>query len=169
MGHMLFVDQPLNVGFSYDFGGRHPNSSTEAAMHLLNFLYNFYQEWPQLVASPLYLAGESFAGHYIPPLAKEILRNATFQAATGCSLKGVAIGDGWVDPANQLNYYDSLLYSIGAVSNKFRDVCQWMQTQGLLNIYTKNYKNVPLPSLMQRLTSTSSRTMPPSGRPTSAA
>jgi carboxypeptidase C (cathepsin A) len=169
MAHLLFVDQPLNVGFSYDFGGRNPNSSRETATHLINFLYNFYREWPQLAASPLYIAGESFAGHYIPPFAHAILSNATFRAATGCSLRGVALGNAWVDPANQLNYYDSLLYSAGVVSNKFRDVCQWMQTQGLLNLYSGRFANVPLPPPRPLPTSTSSPTTPPSGRHTSAA
>lgn len=46
MGHMVFVDSPLNVGFSY-YGNREGkeqvSSANEAANHLLNFLYNLYQ------------------------------------------------------------------------------------------------------------------------------
>lgn len=68
--------------------------------------------------------------------------NDTFKAATKVVLKGVAIGDGWVDPINQINFYDSLLYSVGIVSNKFRDVCTWVQTQGMINIYKEQYVNV---------------------------
>jgi carboxypeptidase C (cathepsin A) len=55
------------------------------------------------------------------------------------NLKGVAIGDGWVDPVNQFNYYDSLLYSVGIVSNKFRDTIRWFQTQGIINILKDSY------------------------------
>jgi hypothetical protein len=54
----------------------------------------------------------------------------------------VAIGDGWTDPANQFNYYDSLLYSAGIVSNKFRDTCSWFQTQGIVNLLKGSYDNV---------------------------
>jgi hypothetical protein len=68
--------------------------------------------------------------------------NTTFKAATKAVLKGVAIGDGWVDPINQINFYDSLLYSVGIVSNKFRDVCTWVQTQGMIKIYQEDYTNV---------------------------
>lgn len=68
--------------------------------------------------------------------------NATFKAATKVVLKGVAIGDGWVDPINQINFYDSLLYSVGIVSNKYRDVCTWVQTQSMINIYKGQYGNV---------------------------
>jgi carboxypeptidase C (cathepsin A) len=51
-GHLLFIDQPLNVGFSYMQGNRtgtnQLSSAHQAADHLLNFLDNFYKTWPQL-------------------------------------------------------------------------------------------------------------------------
>lgn len=144
-GHLLYIDQPLNVGFSYS-GNRSStqqvSSANEGATHLLNFLYNFYREWPKLAACPLYITGESFAGHYVPAFARTIVMNDTFKAATKVVLKGVAIGDGWVDPINQINFYDSLLYSVGIVSNKYRDVCTWVQTQSMINIYKEKYGNV---------------------------
>ena len=60
MGHMLFIDQPLNVGFSFSgnrTGDKQVNNSYEGANHLVNFLYNFYLQYPQLRASPLYITG----------------------------------------------------------------------------------------------------------------
>ena len=151
----MYIDQPLNVGFSYSgnrTGGQQVSSANEGATHLLNFMYNFYREWPKLAASPLYIIGESYAGHYVPAFARTLILNDTFLAATKVTLKGVALGDGWVDPINQFNFYDSLLYSVGIVSNKFRDVCTWYQTQGMINIYKDELKTVilglfrPLPS-----------------------
>jgi len=94
-------------------------------------MVNFYKEWPALKKNPLFITGESFAGHYIPAFARTILMNKTNNSI---NLMGAAIGDGWTDPANQINYYDSLLYSAGIVSNKFRDAFTWFQTQGLINI-----------------------------------
>lgn len=144
-GHTLYIDQPLNVGFSYSgnrTGEKQVSSANEGATHLLNFMYNFYREWPKLAASPLYIIGESYAGHYVPAFARTLILNDTFLAATKVTLKGVALGDGWVDPINQFNFYDSLLYSVGIVSNKFRDVCTWYQTQGMINIYKDEFKTV---------------------------
>jgi cathepsin A (carboxypeptidase C) len=40
-----------------------------------------------------YLAGESYAGHYIPAFAKKILENDT----STIPLKGILIGDGLTD------------------------------------------------------------------------
>ena len=140
MGHLLFIDQPLNVGFSY-YGDRkgtdQVKTSNQAAKHLVNFLDNFYKERPQLKNCPLFVTGESFAGHYIPAFVAEII-----MTGVDVKLEGVAIGDGWVDPINQVNFYDSLLYSAGIVSNKFRNVCTWMQTQSIVNIYKGDFVNV---------------------------
>jgi len=51
-GHLLFIDQPLNVGFSYKNGEREGTdqltSAHQAGDHLLNFLDNFYKTWPSL-------------------------------------------------------------------------------------------------------------------------
>jgi carboxypeptidase C (cathepsin A) len=81
LGHMLFIDQPLNVGFS-NYGDRNAtaqvSSANEAGEHLLNFMDNFYKQWPSLKQSPLYITGESFAGHYIPAFARTIIMNDTW-------------------------------------------------------------------------------------------
>jgi hypothetical protein len=54
----------------------------------------------------------------------------------------VIISSGWIDPANQMNFYDSLLYSAGIVSDKLRDASSAFQTRGIVNLYKKEYKNV---------------------------
>lgn len=78
-GHLLFIDQPLNVGFSYKTGNRtgteQVSSAHQAGDHLLNFLDNFYKTWPALKEAPLYITGESFGGHYVPAFARKIIIN----------------------------------------------------------------------------------------------
>ena len=57
-GHLVFIDQPLGVGFSR--GQPHHDlvsSARQAGDHLLNFLANFYVQWPELKKSPLYITG----------------------------------------------------------------------------------------------------------------
>lgn len=59
--HILFIDSPLNVGFSYSNldrnGDKQVNSTEHATDHLVNFLVNFYKRWPHLKQNPLYLTG----------------------------------------------------------------------------------------------------------------
>ena len=102
-------------------------------------MQNFYKTYPALKKSPLYIAGESYAGHYVPRFAVDMLYNETFKESTGVKPTGILIGNGWTDPINQINYYDSFLSSVGVVPNKFRDVCTWYQTNGIINIYNQNY------------------------------
>lgn len=141
-GHTVFVDSPLNVGFSFQgtdrLGPNQVNSTDQATNHLVNFLANFYETWPELAQSPLILTGESFAGHYIPVLAKKILFNDTLKFKLGA----VAIGDGWTDPINQINYYDTYLWSVGVIDRGFRDTCTWFQTNGIVNMYEGNFQKV---------------------------
>lgn len=143
IGHTVFIDQPLNVGFSYTKNkSKLVNSAQQAGQHLVNFLGNLYKQWPALKKSPLYITGESFAGHYIPAFASNLVGNSSFMKDTGIVLEGVAIGDGWTDPINQINHYDSYLYSVGIVSNKFRDTCTWFQTQAIQHIALGQPANV---------------------------
>jgi hypothetical protein len=57
----------------------------------------FFELYPQYSTQPFFIFGESYAGHYIPVLASYLLA----QPALGARLKGVGIGDGWVDPTIQ--------------------------------------------------------------------
>jgi carboxypeptidase C (cathepsin A) len=146
IGHLLFIDSPLNVGFSWKGTSRtgedQVSSAHQAGDHLLNFLDNFYKTWPALKEAPLYITGESFGGHYVPAFARRVIINETWRESTGVKLAGISIGDGWTDPLNQVNFYDSYLWSVGIVDTKFRDVCTWYQTNAMLNMYNGNYKKV---------------------------
>lgn len=55
-------------------------------------------------------------------------------------LEGISIGDGWTDPINQVNYYDSFLWSTGIISQKFRDTCAWFQSHSIMSIYRQDYQ-----------------------------
>jgi len=100
----------VGVGFSYN-RGQQVKDTYEASLHFSNFLYNFLNEW-NFVENPLYLAGESYAGHYIPSFARFLMINASLEV----NLRGVMIGDGYLDPVNQLNFYDSMTYTAGISS-----------------------------------------------------
>jgi carboxypeptidase C (cathepsin A) len=141
---LLFIDSPLNAGFSKrgDRIGKDQVSSTDQTTnHLCNFLFNFYNEFPNLKKAPIYLAGESFAGHYIPSLAVKIINNRTKLNQTGIEVKGVLIGGGWVDPIHQLNHYDSYLWSVGIAEGGFREQLTWHQTHATINLFGFHYEN----------------------------
>lgn len=49
------------------------------------------------------------------------------------------IGDGWVDPINQVNFYDSYLWSVGIIESKFRDIATWFQNNAMINMQNGKY------------------------------
>ena len=97
LGHILFVDQPLGVGFSVTNSSKPVTSSEEAAEDFFNFIDAFYGVYPELSTNGLIITGESYAGHYIPVFTKRLLENMPSYN----TVWAIAIGDGWTDPGRQ--------------------------------------------------------------------
>ena len=66
------VDQPAGTGYSYVSGSHFVHSGSEAAQQIVTFLHNFYEIFPEYERMDLYIAGESFAGIWIPYLVSDI-------------------------------------------------------------------------------------------------
>lgn len=106
---ILFLDQPVGTGFSYVNTNAYTTTLTQAADEVLHFLQRFVEVYPEYSREvevkygqqgsgvDVFLAGESFAGQYIPYTAKAIVKANN----PPVSLKGVAIGNGFIDPQNQ--------------------------------------------------------------------
>jgi carboxypeptidase C (cathepsin A) len=71
---LLFLETPLNVGFSYSNKGVEVEySDVKTAQWTLTALQTFLQLNPQYKNNAFWFAGESYAGMQIPVLAKSIL------------------------------------------------------------------------------------------------
>ena len=55
------------------------------------------------------------------------------------NLKGVMIGGGWIDPETQVNFADSLLYSVGIVPEVGRSTAASIQNEAILGILNAKY------------------------------
>ncbi|KAL4789282.1 Alpha/Beta hydrolase protein [Aspergillus venezuelensis] len=122
---VIFVDQPLNAGFSYS--SHKVSTLAESTTDLHNFLKTFFCQFPQYASQPFYIAGQSYGGSYVPALAARIVDEA---ASTGplvttapighCSnininLKGIMIGNGLMNVTVQRRGY----YELGCKSDLF--------------------------------------------------
>ncbi|XP_059435297.1 serine carboxypeptidase-like 33 [Corylus avellana] len=103
--NLLFVESPVGVGFSYT------NTSSDltklddgfVADDVYNFLVNWLQRFPQFKTHDFFIAGESYAGHYVPQLAELVYdRNKDKTKYPTINLKGFIVGNPETD-----DYYDS--------------------------------------------------------------
>ncbi len=119
--NLLFVDNPVGTGFSYANTDSYLHELTDMASQFVQFLEKFFAIFPEYSrddVSPrrifglsganeiqIYIAGESYAGQYIPHIARAILdRNS--ERPDKWSLQGILLGNPWVSPPEQ---YDSYL------------------------------------------------------------
>lgn len=71
--NLLFVDQPVGTGLSTTDTDSYLHELPEMAKDMITFLEEYYKIFPERQYDELYIAGESFAGQYIPYLARAIL------------------------------------------------------------------------------------------------
>lgn len=129
VAHMLYIDQPVGTGFSYcDESSQSPScigalDSDTVASDMVTALELFYSAYPHLATTDLYIAGESYAGHMIPPIATRIVsRNADgVDGAPIIPLKGISMGDGWTMPLIQNGAWAEYGYSTGLLDGTERD------------------------------------------------
>ena len=96
---VIFLDQPVNVGFSYSGGS--VSNTVAASKDIYALLTLFFKQFPQYATQDFHIAGESYAGHYIPVFAHEILDHKK----RNINLKSVLIGNGLTDGLTQYEYY----------------------------------------------------------------
>ncbi|KAK6543623.1 hypothetical protein TWF694_000365 [Orbilia ellipsospora] len=116
--NLLFIDQPYNVGFSFS---KTPVKDSKKAAHDIHAsLTAFFKKFPQYSKQPVHLTGSSFAGHWIPAFASEIL---THNDKT-INLKSVSIGNGFTDPLTQWGSNPAMACGKGGYPSLAASVCK---------------------------------------------
>jgi len=122
--HVLYWDNPVGTGFSYNKAGSkdcYVKTEKEMAYEFVNALQAFYDRHPEFAGNPLYLSGESYAGKYLPNIALEITYRNIMRKERPIPLKGVAIGDGWMEPIVQCQAQIDYAFQIGMLDAIQRD------------------------------------------------
>ena len=124
-GDLVFIDQPIGTGFSSfksdsinQFFEKDLNKTSE---RLMEFLDKYFEIFPMDLNKDIILAGESYAGQYIPYFARSIQNynkkiNSENREGKQYNLKSLLIGNGWIDPVSQ-----SLSYLPFAMENGLID------------------------------------------------
>jgi cathepsin A (carboxypeptidase C) len=113
---VIFLDQPVGVGYLYT-GGDAVTNTAAAARDVYVFLELFFQKFPHFAANKFHIAGELYAGHYIPSFASEIIN----QADRLFELASVLIGNGITDPLVQYGSYGPMACGKGGYPQVISD------------------------------------------------
>lgn len=104
LADLVFVDQPAGTGFSY--GKTYDNSMDSVVDHFLKFMDRYYEVFPEDKTNEIILAGESYAGQYIPNFGNALLKRNE-RIASGeeeglpLKLRGLMIGNGAISGDEQ--------------------------------------------------------------------
>lgn len=110
VAHMLWLDQPAGVGFSY--GDTNDKNEEMVAEDAYYFLQAFFKSHPEYQDCELFIVGESYGGHYAPAIANRVMlgNEASLPDTVYLKLTGVGVGNGLTDPAIQYQYYAEMAY-----------------------------------------------------------
>ncbi|XP_068661703.1 serine carboxypeptidase-like 26 [Aristolochia californica] len=130
--NLLFLESPVGVGFSYtntssDLDQLHDDFVAEDAY---NFLVNWLERFPEYRTHDFYIAGESYAGHYVPQLAELVYeRNKDKKNFPAINLKGFMVGnpetDDFYDSKGLVDYAWSHTIISDQVYRKVNQVCDF--------------------------------------------
>lgn len=127
--NMLYLETPVGVGFSYaaDTTAYSSVSDEITARDNLIFLQRWFDKFPQYRHRDLFITGESYAGHYVPQLAKLMIQfNENHKLF---NLKGVTLGNPVLEFSTDFNSRAEYFWSHGLISdstyNLFTSTCNY--------------------------------------------
>ncbi|KAJ8726586.1 hypothetical protein PYW07_001284 [Mythimna separata] len=126
---LLFLDNPVGAGFSFTDDDRgYPDNEDDVGEQMLKFLVQFFEMFPELRAAPLFIAGQSYAGKYVPALAIQIHRHNQDKTQQPINMKGISIGNGLIE-LREMMHYSTLCEVLGILDGNQVDHVALLEQQ----------------------------------------
>jgi len=139
--HLLFLDNPVGVGFSFtESESGFVSDQQQIGSDLHAALMQFFQLFPSLRANDFYVTGESYAGKYVPACAYTVHeQNKVTPAAERINLQGIAIIDGAMDPPAQFQGFGDLLWHLGMADEADREQFRAYEAKMRVHLASDDY------------------------------
>eukprot|EP00055_Hartaetosiga_balthica_P000271 m.136129 g.136129 ORF g.136129 m.136129 type:complete len:460 (-) comp10451_c0_seq1:126-1505(-) len=94
--NMVFLEAPAGVGYSYanDPKTGYVTNDTQTAEDNLAAVLKFFEAYPEYSKNKMFIAGESYAGAYVPMLALQVLAHNKAGEGLNVNLQGIMVGNG---------------------------------------------------------------------------
>lgn len=117
VSNIIYLDSPAGVGFSYQTNSSYHTGDFQTASDTHNFLLHWFQQFPEFVPNPFYIAGESYAGVYVPTLASEVVKGIKNYTKPVLNFKGYLVGNGVTDERFDGNALVPFAHGMGLISD----------------------------------------------------
>jgi len=100
IANMVFLEQPVGVGFSYSNNNNdYKIGDEQAAADNLATIIAFFNKYPHFNQTSLFITSESYGGHYMPTWADAIMKynDAQQYSQNKINFKGFAVGNPYTD------------------------------------------------------------------------
>jgi carboxypeptidase C (cathepsin A) len=126
--NLLYFEFPVGVGYSKPGTTEDMTTNDEiTASDNLSALLKFFEYFSEYKTNEFYIAGESYAGVYVPTLAHKIQSHNT-QGLNPINLKGFMIGNPYMDYRYDCdNTYPDFAYNYGLIPPDLYE--EWEQSQ----------------------------------------
>ncbi|XP_044979444.1 serine carboxypeptidase 1-like isoform X2 [Hordeum vulgare subsp. vulgare] len=121
--NLLFLESPVGVGFSYALNEEVYKTMGDnmTAIDSHAFLLRWFDRFPEYKGRDFFILGESYAGHYIPELAVTIQVLNKDPKLTPINLKGISIGNGILEFAEEQAELYEYLWHRAFISDSAHD------------------------------------------------
>ncbi|XP_055826583.1 serine carboxypeptidase-like 3 [Solanum dulcamara] len=115
---ILFLEQPLNTGFSYATTSMgHNYTDLQACDQVYEFLRKWFIYHPRFISNPFYVSGDSYAGITVPVVVQLISNGIEAGKEPLINLKGYSLGNPKTFP-EEINYQIPFCHGMGLISDE---------------------------------------------------
>ncbi|XP_009612197.1 serine carboxypeptidase-like 11 isoform X1 [Nicotiana tomentosiformis] len=115
---ILFLEQPVNTGFSYaTTSAASKCTDLQACDQVYEFLLKWFNNHPEFISNPFYVSGDSYSGITVPVIVQLISDGIEAGKNPLINLKGYSLGNPLTFP-EESNYQIPFCHGMGLISNE---------------------------------------------------
>ncbi|OWM62741.1 hypothetical protein CDL15_Pgr020035 [Punica granatum] len=119
VSNIIYLDSPAGVGFSYaNTTAAYKTGDNETALDSHTFLFKWFELYPEFLSNPFFIAGESYAGVYVPTLAFQVAEGIASGVKPALNFKGYLVGNGVTDEEFDGNALIPFAHGMALISNE---------------------------------------------------
>ncbi|KAH9626944.1 hypothetical protein KSS87_003895 [Heliosperma pusillum] len=118
VSNVIYLDSPAGVGYSYSKNtSDYITGDLKTAADTHTFLLKWFSIYREFALNSFFIAGESYAGIYVPTLASQVVKGLDAGVKPVINLKGYLVGNGVTDEVIDGNALVPFVHGMGLISN----------------------------------------------------